>query len=118
MSLLDDENILIEQVKLSIKDSVIAFLQLNRLNELVEYLDNVMRVKDYQWKIAKSFTGSNMVVLVDNVIAVCQLKLTSDTKQPILLFNTLLKYGCDKIEILNKLDIERDSDFDSMCFEL
>lgn len=121
MSLLDDENILIEQVKLSIRDTIIAFLQLNYLNELVEYLDNVMPVKDFQWKIVESsHTGSNMVTLVDSVIAVCQLKLTSDTKEPIMFLNPLSKYRSDKIEILNKLDIKYSSDFeiDSAYFML
>lgn len=121
MSLLDDENILIEQVKLSVRDTVIAFLQHNYLNELVEYLDNVMPVKDYQWEIVESsHTGSNMVTLVDSVISVCQLKLSADTKKPIMFFNPLSKYRCDKIEVLNKLDIKYNSDyeFDSAYFML
>ena len=121
MSLLDDENILIEQAKLGIKDTVIAFLRLNYLNELVEYLDNVMPVKDYQWKtITHPYTGDNIVVLADRVISVCHFKLTSDTKEPIIFLNPLSKYRRDKIKILNKLDIKCSSDveFDSACFEL
>jgi hypothetical protein len=113
MSLLDDENILIEQVKLSIRDTVIAFLQHNYLNELVEYLDNVMPVKDYQWKIIEStYSGSKMVTLVDSVITVCQLKSTSVFEKPVMFFNPLSKYRLDKIEILNKLDIKYNSDFE------
>lgn len=119
MSLLDDENILIEQVKLSIKDSVIAFLQLNYLNELVEYLDNVMHVKGYQWKsIIHPYTRDNIVVLADGVISVCHFKLISDTKEPMMFFNPLSKYERVKIEVLNKLDIKYNSDFDSACFML
>jgi hypothetical protein len=113
MSLLDDENILIERVKLSIKDTVIAFLQHNYLNELVEYLDHVMPVKDYQWKIIEStYAGSKMVTLVDSVITVCQLKSTSISEKPVMFFNPLSKYRLDKIEILNKLDIKYRSDSD------
>ena len=112
MSILDDENILIEQAKLSIKDSIITFLQLNHLNELVEYLNDVMPVKDYQWKLINhAYTGDNMVVLTDGIILVCHFRLILDTKEPILFFNHLFKYKRDKIKILNKLDIEY-SDFD------
>ena len=120
MSLLDDENILIEQTKLSIKDSVKSLLQLDHLNELVEYLDNVMHIKDYQWELVKSLYGGNVVALVNGSFMICQLKLTLDTKKPILFFNPLLKYRCSKIEILNKLDIVCDSDyeFDSAYFML
>ena len=116
MSILDDENILIKRAKLSIKDNVKALLRLNYLDELVEYLDNVMYVKDYQWKsITHPYTGDNMVVLADGVISVCQLKLnfviegTSSIEEPILFLNPLSKYRGDKIRILNKLDIEQDS---------
>ena len=113
MSLLDDENILIEQVKLSIRDTVISFLQLNYLNELVEYLDNVMHINGYQWKLVEStYTGSKMVTLVDSVISVCQLTLTSDTKKPIMFLNPISRYRRNKIEILNKLDIKYSSDFE------
>lgn len=121
MSLLDDENILIEQVKLSVKDTVIAFLQHNYLNELVEYLGNVIPVKDYQWKVIEStHTGRKMVTLVDSVITVCQLKPTSAAEEPVMFFNPLSKYRLDKIEILNKLDIKYDTnlEIDSAYFVL
>ena len=121
MSILDDENILIERAKLSIKDNVKALLQLNYLDELVEYLDNVMPIKDYQWKsITHPYTGDNMVVLANGVISVCQFKLTSVTKEPVMFLNPLSKYRSDKIKILNKLDIKCSSDFefDSAYFEL
>lgn len=125
MSILDDENILIERAKLSIKDNVKALLKLNYLDELVEYLNDVMYVKDYQWKVMTyPYTGDNMVVLVDGVISVCHLKLnfviegTSSIEEPILFFNHLSKYRGNKIEILNKLDIEQDSNDDFCIFAL
>lgn len=72
-----------------------------------------MPVKDYQWKIIESsYTGSKMVTLVDSVITVCQLKSTSVAEEPVMFFNPLSKYRLDKIEILNKLDIKYDPDFE------